>query len=83
MALCIVDTPRFPTADAITASFVYVRFHGPEKLYASNYTEPMLRRWAERIRDWRDRGLDVYGYFNNDVPDYAPRNALRLRELVG
>lgn len=83
VALCIVDTPKYPTADAVTADFVYVRFHGPEKLYSSNYTEAMLRRWAERIAAWRDRGLDVYGYFNNDVPDYAPRNAARLRELLG
>jgi uncharacterized protein YecE (DUF72 family) len=43
----------------------------------------MLRAWAERIRAWRAEGLDVYGYFNNDVPDYAPRNAARLRELAG
>jgi uncharacterized protein YecE (DUF72 family) len=82
VALCLIDTPKWPSVDAVTADFVYIRFHGPERLYASNYTETQLRAWAERIRAWRARGLDVYGYFNNDVPDYAPRNALRLRELA-
>jgi len=42
----------------------------------------MLRAWAERIRAWRAQGFDVYGYFNNHVPDYAPRNARRLLELA-
>jgi uncharacterized protein YecE (DUF72 family) len=83
VALCLIDTPKWPSVDAVTAGFVYIRFHGPERLYASNYTDDMLRAWAERIRAWRAEGLDVYGYFNNDVPDYAPRNAARLRELAG
>jgi len=82
VALCLIGTARWPSVDAVTAGFVYIRFHGPERLYASNYTDDMLRAWAERIRAWRAEGLDVYGYFNNDVPDYAPRNALRLRELA-
>jgi uncharacterized protein YecE (DUF72 family) len=82
VALVLIDTPKWPSIDAVTADFVYIRFHGPERLYASNYTEEQLRAWAERIRAWRARGLDVYGYFNNDVPDHAPRNALRLRELA-
>jgi len=37
----------------------------------------------ERIRAWRDANLDVFAYFNNDEGAYAPRDALRLRELVG
>ena len=82
VALCLIDTPKWPSVDAVTAGFVYIRFHGPERLYASNYTDDMLRAWADRIRGWRAQGLDVYGYFNNDVPDYAPRNAARLRELA-
>jgi uncharacterized protein YecE (DUF72 family) len=82
VALCLIDTPRWPSIDAVTAGFVYIRFHGPQRLYSSNYTDDMLRAWAERIRAWRAAGLDVYGYFNNDVPDHAPRNALRLRELA-
>ena len=83
VGLCIADTPRFPTAVAVTAGFVYVRFHGPGRLYASNYDDAALREWAARFRDWRGRGLDVFGYFNNDGFGYAPRNAMRLRELVG
>lgn len=83
IALCIIDTPRWPTRLAVTADFVYLRFHGPEGLYASAYDDGLLREWAARIRTWRDAELDVLAYFNNDAHGYAPRDALRLRELVG
>ena len=83
VALCVIDTPRWPSRLAVTASFVYVRFHGPKGLYASNYPDIELSAWAERIRTWRDQGLDVFAYFNNDANAYAVFNAFRLRELVG
>jgi len=67
----------------VTADFVHVRFHGRTRLYGSSYDDASLRAWAERIHAWRDAGLDVYAYFNNDERANAPRDALRLRELVG
>ena len=83
LALCISDTPTWPTRITTTADFVYVRFHGPGRLYASPYDDDQLRAWARRIRGWRDEGRDVFAYFNNDERAYAPRDAARLRELVG
>ena len=83
VALCVSDTPRWPTRLAVTADLVYLRFHGPGRLYASPYDDGLLADWAERIRAWRDDGLDVLAYFNNDARAYAPRDALRLRELIG
>lgn len=83
VALCITDTPRWPSRIAVTADLVYLRFHGPGRLYASPYDDDQLREWAARIRAWRDEGHDVLAYFNNDERGYAPRDALRLRDLVG
>jgi uncharacterized protein YecE (DUF72 family) len=83
VALCIIDTPKWPTRGVVTADFVYLRFHGQTRLYAGRYDDAALGAWAERIRAWRDAGLDVYAYFNNDERAHAPRDALRLRELVG
>ncbi len=82
IALVIGDTPRWPTHVAVTADFVYLRFHGPERLYASNYSDDVLREWAQRIRAWRGEGRDVFAYFNNDEQGFAVKNALRLRELA-
>ena len=82
IALVAGETPHWPTHLAVTADFVYLRFHGPGRRYASNYEDEALREWADRIKGWRTQGLDVYAYFNNDEMGYAPRNAVRLRELA-
>jgi len=82
IALVIGETPRWPTHVAVTSDLVYLRFHGPERLYASNYSDDQLREWAGRIRAWRGEGRDVFAYFNNDEQGFAVKNALRLRELA-
>lgn len=83
-AMVIADSSRYPQAPLqATASFVYLRFHGPGALFSSSYGEPELRLWAGRIRGWLGEGLDVYAYFNNDAHGCAVQNARRLHELVG
>ncbi len=42
-----------------------------------------LRWWADRIREWRGAGKDVYAYFNNDGGGNAVRDATTLRALLG
>jgi uncharacterized protein YecE (DUF72 family) len=50
----------------VTADFVYVRLHGPGRLYASGYSRAALARWAERIRSWSA------GAAPSDAPCIAP-----------
>ena len=69
-----------------TAQTVYVRLHGPDHdhLYAGCYGDADLAWWADRIREWRGGGQNVYAYFNNDGHGHAVRNAETLhRFLVG
>lgn len=83
VALCVADTAGvFPFLQGVTSSFVYVRLHGDAVLYESGYGRPALRRWAARIHDWADAGLDVYVYFDNDAKVRAPFDARTLRALV-
>jgi uncharacterized protein YecE (DUF72 family) len=65
-----------------TAPFAYVRFHGSEALYASNYTDEMLEGWAARLRDLGREVDELYIYFNNDALGYAIANACTLSDLV-
>jgi uncharacterized protein YecE (DUF72 family) len=67
-----------------TTDFVYIRMHGPDQdsIYAGSYSDDELRRWADRIAEWRGDGRDVWMYFNNDLGGHAVRNALTLRELL-
>jgi uncharacterized protein YecE (DUF72 family) len=57
VALVIADTAgKWPQLGDITAEFVYIRLHGDEELYRSAYIEPVLTRWAQRIRAWAAGG---------------------------
>ena len=39
--------------DAVTADFVYIRFHGRLKSpYRGPYPDEFLKGWAEKIRSW-------------------------------
>jgi uncharacterized protein YecE (DUF72 family) len=68
--------------DAITTDMVYVRLHGHTRTYASAYGAASLKKWAARISQWLTEERDVHVYFDNDAEGAAPRDALRLIELV-
>jgi len=53
MALVVADVAsKYPTAEDITADFVYVRLHGSRQLYASGYTPKEIKRWAGKVNAW-------------------------------
>jgi len=82
LGLCVADAPRWPTCEEVTADFVYVRFHGSERLYSSCYSTEELKTWAEKIARWRREGRDVFAYFNNDAEGFALQNARELTNLL-
>jgi uncharacterized protein YecE (DUF72 family) len=83
-ALVIPDSPKYPFRTLeLTADWTFVRFHHGSRGRGGNYSERELDEWAERIAAWRDGGIDVYAYFNNDWEGYAVKNGLRLKQLLG
>lgn len=53
IALVIADVAsKFPTAEDITADWVYVRLHGSRQLYASGYTPREIEAWARKVELW-------------------------------
>lgn len=77
----INDSSRFQAVERVTGDFVYIRFHGPTRLYASLYTPEALQAWTEKIKEWLKQ-YDVYIYFNNDYGGRAIQNSVELRELI-
>jgi uncharacterized protein YecE (DUF72 family) len=73
---------RFPYAETVTAKNIYVRFHGPKELYASSYTDEMLKGFADKFRKWVKEGHYIWAFFNNDVHMHALHNGKALREMV-
>jgi uncharacterized protein YecE (DUF72 family) len=67
--------------EVVTSNFIYLRLHGGEVLYGSNYSDKELKQWAEKIRGWRDKGKDIFVYFNNDAYGFAIQNALTLKKI--
>ena len=68
---------NYPSGERPTAGFVYLRFHGGERLYASRYTAERMRSWAGKLVAWSRPG---FVYFNNDFHGYAVENALELKQ---
>lgn len=83
LAICMGDAPDFPMWREVTTDLVYVRLHGHTRKYASSYSTPALRRWAEDARRWLGEGREVHVYFDNDAEGHAIRNAKCFGELVG
>jgi len=83
ISLCASDTPKYPYCEVLTADFMYIRLHGHEVLYASDYSEEVLKEYGQKIKEWNEQGIDVYTYFDNDYYGYAVKNAKRLKELLG
>ena len=81
-AFCIFDLAGKRSPVEVTADFAYLRLHGPGGPYQGSYDGRALSGWARRMCGWSEAGKDVYCYFDNDEKAYAPRDALRLREMV-
>jgi uncharacterized protein YecE (DUF72 family) len=83
IAYVIADSgKRYPYYEKVTTDFVYMRFHGPEKLYASDYHDYELKTYAEKITGWLKNDKEVWVFFNNDFQGYAIDNADKIKDMV-
>jgi len=82
VGLCVFDMPKLTCPLAATADFAYVRFHGSDALYSSNYSDEALSGWAKKLAQLPDTVKAVYIYFNNDIGGYALDNARTLRTYL-
>jgi uncharacterized protein YecE (DUF72 family) len=82
-AFCIYQLAGHMSPMEVTASFVYLRLHGPTKnKYQGSYDFNMLSVWAEKTREWQHAGKDVFIYFDNDDSGYAAFNAQVIEMML-
>jgi uncharacterized protein YecE (DUF72 family) len=80
-ALTIAQSSRYPSDKAVTADFLYVRFHGPAQLFASPYSNAEMLEWWKFMNS--KRGIKkIYAYFNNDLGGHAVDNSKYLQKLA-
>lgn len=72
----------YPYHEFVTAQNIYLRFHGPEKLYASSYDDATLKAYAKKCQDWISAGHTIWAFFNNTMTGQAIDNAKRLKQLI-
>lgn len=81
---CNVDSPNMHLDDRMTSETVYIRLHGHESMYGSDYSELQLQELASMVRRMSESGAKTfYIFFNNDIGGYAPKNAARLKQILG
>ncbi len=81
-SLCIAHSDRWPCVQEVTTDFIYLRFHGGQILYGSDYSDEELSEWTSKGKSWLSQGKDIYAYFNNDAYGFAVKNALTFRDLL-
>lgn len=82
MALCITDLAGKLSPIELTSNFVYIRLHGPKRAYQGSYSDRKLKEWAKKIKEWNEKKIKVFLYFDNDQKGYALADAKRLKELL-
>jgi uncharacterized protein YecE (DUF72 family) len=80
VALVMAQSSRYPLDRAVTADFLYIRFHGPKQLFASPYSDAEMQDWWQFLNKAK-KIKRVYIYFNNDIGGYALDNSQYLQKL--
>ena len=83
MSLCLHDMKGSASPVLPVGPVCYIRFHGTTGLYGGKYPVRKLREWAGIIKEQATRGREVYAYFNNDAGANAPKDAIKLKEMLG
>ncbi len=81
---CSVDSPKIGLMDLVTSENAYIRMHGRSGWYNADYSDQQLQEVCELCNTMAAQGAKrIYNYFNNDFGGFAPKNALRLKEMLG
>lgn len=77
------QSPKFTKLDWVTHETAYFRFHGKNEWYKHDYSDEELNEFARIIKNLPEQGVnEVFIFFNNDYDANAPKNALKLKEII-
>jgi uncharacterized protein YecE (DUF72 family) len=87
-ALVLQDLHYMPRLDWITADFTVIRWLGRRKdieVFDRIQIDrgERLNEWAAVVGGFLDRGVDVFGFFNNHFAGHSPASVRHFAELMG
>jgi uncharacterized protein YecE (DUF72 family) len=88
-ALVLHDLHYMPALNRATADFVYIRLLGKRSLVPDDFSRVRIDRtkeldaWAEKVRSFADRGLEIFVFANNRYQGHAPATCRDLARRLG
>lgn len=88
VALAWVDSPTMLQSREVTTDFLYIRWEGDRskingtlgKIEADKTDD--LRWWAEKLKPWFSKNMEVYGYFGKYFSGFPPSDINALLKLL-
>jgi uncharacterized protein YecE (DUF72 family) len=79
VAVVLADSPKYPVLNGTAgAPFLYLRLQNAQAALEGGYPPAELDEWASRVRDWSDKGSEVFAFFINGAKERAPAAAMAL-----
>jgi uncharacterized protein YecE (DUF72 family) len=88
VALAWVDSPNMPQTSELTSDFLYIRWEGNRKKVNGTLgkieadTTASLSLWAEKLKPFLDKQIEVFGYFGKYYSGYPPSDINYLLKLL-
>jgi uncharacterized protein YecE (DUF72 family) len=82
-AVVFADSDEYPCIEGETADFSYARLQRMREDVATGYDDASVDDFADRAREWRKNGRDVYIFMINGAKVRAPAAALALQQRLG
>ena len=86
-ALTLVDYPKMPRLEEVTASFAYIRWLGDQREFPSGHTHLKkdrtedLRWWSGAVDRFLGESRTVFAYANNHYQNHSPSTIEKFLEL--
>lgn len=88
ISLVLADRPQYPIVDCVTSTFVYVRWEGNRRIIKGDSgkieqdrTQDLVN-WAQQLRSYQHKELDVFGYFSKYYSGYPPADIEKLTTFL-
>jgi uncharacterized protein YecE (DUF72 family) len=88
VALAWVDNPSMPNISEVTSDFLYVRWEGDREKVKGTLgkievdVQENLRLWADKIKPYLSKQMNVFGYFSKYYSGYPPSDINLLSNLL-